>query len=237
MKAVEIEFLMKGNLKQGMQEVGGEADVLDGRLRGLRNTIGGLFAVDQSAEFVKKIIDVRGEIESLQISFETLAGKTNGDKLFGDIKEYAASTPLMMNDLAKGAQTLLGFNIEAEKVMPILRQIGDISMGDSQKFNSLTLAFAQMSSTGKLMGQDLMQMVNAGFNPLEEISRKTGKSIGELKNEMSSGAISSKMVQDAFISATSAGGKFFGMADEGSKTLNGQISMLQESFDNMFNEI
>ena len=80
-------------------------------------------------------------------------------------------------------------------------------------------------------------MVNAGFNPLEEISRKTGKSIGELKNEMSKGAISSKMVQDAFISATSAGGKFFGMSSEGAKTLNGQISMLEESFDNMFNEI
>ncbi|WP_455072266.1 hypothetical protein [Prevotella melaninogenica] len=80
-------------------------------------------------------------------------------------------------------------------------------------------------------------MVNAGFNPLEEISRKTGKSIGELKNEMSKGAITSKMVQDAFISATSAGGKFFGMSAEGAKTLNGQISMLQESFDNMFNEI
>lgn len=80
-------------------------------------------------------------------------------------------------------------------------------------------------------------MVNAGFNPLEEISRKTGKSIGELKNEMSKGAITSKMVQDAFISATSAGGKFYGMASEGAKTLNGQISMLQESFDNMFNEI
>lgn len=80
-------------------------------------------------------------------------------------------------------------------------------------------------------------MVNAGFNPLEEISRKTGKSIGELKEEMSKGAISSKMVQDAFISATSAGGKFFGMSQEGAKTLNGQISMLQESFDMMFNEI
>lgn len=80
-------------------------------------------------------------------------------------------------------------------------------------------------------------MVNAGFNPLEEIARKTGKSIGELKNEISKGAITSKMVQDAFISATSAGGKFFGMSQEGAKTLNGQISMLQESFDNMFNEI
>lgn len=80
-------------------------------------------------------------------------------------------------------------------------------------------------------------MVNAGFNPLEEISRKTGKSIGELKEQMSKGAISSKMVQDAFISATSAGGKFYGMSQEGAKTLNGQISMLQESFDMMFNEI
>ena len=69
-------------------------------------------------------------------------------------------------------------------------------------------------------------MVNAGFNPLEEISRKTGKSIGELKNEMSKGAITSKMVQDAFISATSAGGKFYGMSAEGAKTLNGQISIL-----------
>lgn len=80
-------------------------------------------------------------------------------------------------------------------------------------------------------------MVNAGFNPLEEIARKTGKSIGELKEEMSKGAITSKMVQNAFISATSAGGKFFGMSSEGAKTLNGQISMLGESFDMMFNEI
>ncbi len=80
-------------------------------------------------------------------------------------------------------------------------------------------------------------MVNAGFNPLEEISRKTGKSIGELKEQMSKGAITSKMVQDAFISVTSAGGKFYGMSAKGAETLNGQISMLQESFDNMFNEL
>ena len=237
MKAVEIEFLMKGNLKQGMQEVGGEADVLDSRLRGLRNTIGGLFAVDQSAEFVKKIIDVRGEIESLQISFETLAGKTNGDKLFGDIKEYAASTPLMMNDLAKGAQTLLGFNIEAEKVMPILRQIGDISMGDSQKFNSLTLAFAQMSSTGKLMGQDLLQMINAGFNPLVVISEKTGKSMSVLKQEMTDGKISVDMVADAFASATGEGGKFHGMLEKQSKGMKGAISNLEGEWQDAMNDM
>lgn len=235
MKAVEIEFLMKGNLKQGLREVGGEADVLDSRLRGLRNTVGGIFAVDKSAEYIKKIVDVRGEIESLQISFETLAGKTKGDKLFGDIKEFATSTPMMMNDLAKGAQTLLGFNIEAEKVMPILRQIGDISMGDSQKFNSLVLAFAQMSSTGKLMGQDLLQMINAGFNPLVVIAEKTGKSISALKEEMSDGKISVEMVADAFASATGEGGKFHGMLERQSKGMKGAVSNLEGAWQDAMN--
>lgn len=237
MKAVEIEFLMKGNLSQGMQEVGGEADMLDNRLRGLRNTVGGLFAVDKSAEYIKKIIDVRGEIESLQISFETLAGKSKGDKLFGDIKEFATSTPMMMNDLAKGAQTLMGFNMEAEKVMPILRQIGDISMGDSQKFNSLVLAFAQMSSTGKLMGQDLLQMINAGFNPLVVMSEKTGKSMSVLKQEMSDGKISVDMVTEAFASATGEGGKFHGMLEKKSKGMKGAISNLEGQWQDAFNEM
>ncbi len=235
MKAVEIEFLMKGNLKQGLREVGGEADVLDSRLRGLRNTVGGIFAVDKSAEYIKKIVDVRGEIESLQISFETLAGKTKGDKLFGDIKEFATSTPMMMNDLAKGAQTLLGFDIEVEKVMPILHQIGDISMGDSQKFNSLVLAFAQMSSTGKLMGQDLLQMINAGFNPLVVIAEKTGKSMSTLKQEMSDGKISVEMVAGAFASATSEGGKFHGMLERQSKGMKGAVSNLEGAWQDAMN--
>lgn len=226
---------MKGNLKEGMMEAQGVAAGLDGTLNGLRNTLAGLFAADKLTDFVRKIMDVRGEVESLQISFETLAGVTKGRELFGDIKDYAVSTPMMMQDLAKGAQTLLAFNIEAEKVMPILREIGDISMGDSQKFNSLTLAFAQMSSTGKLMGQDLLQMINAGFNPLTVIAEKTGKSISELKDDMAAGKISVEMVSDAFASATVAGGKFNGMLEKQSKGLKGAMSNLEGAWEDTLN--
>lgn len=130
---------------------------------------------------------------------------------------------------------MLGFNIEAEKVIPTLKQIGDISMGDRDRFNSLVLAFSQMSATGKLMGQDLLQMINAGFNPLATISEKTGKSIGQLKDEMSAGAISSEMVAQAFADATAEGGKFHGMLDKQSKGLKGQISNLEGAIDDMFN--
>ena len=190
-------------------------------------------------ELGSKIISVRADFESMETSLKVLLGGSQErlNNIMGQIKEYALASPLNTKDMVGAVQMMTSFGIEAEKSIDYLKDIGDISMGDTGKFNGLALAFSQMSSAGKLMGQDLMQMVNAGFNPLEEIARKTGKSIGQLKEEMSKGAISSKMVQDAFISATSAGGKFFGMSQEGAKTLNGQISMLQESFDNMFNEI
>ena len=221
------------------EEGGGTTDTLDlltSKMKEISATIIGGMGLK---ELAGNIISVRAEFESMETSLKVLLGGSQErlDSIMGQIKEYALASPLNTKDMVGAVQMMTSFGIEAEKSIDYLKAIGDISMGDAGKFNSLALAFSQMSSAGKLMGQDLMQMVNAGFNPLEEISRKTGKSMAELRNEMSNGAISSKMVQDAFISATSAGGKFYGMSQEGAKTLNGQISMLQESFDNMFNEI
>lgn len=198
---------------------------------------GGFFAVGQIKEFTSQIINVRGEIESLEISFETLAGESKGNALFKEIKEFATSTPMMMKDLAQGAQTMLGFGLAVDEVMPMLRAIGDVSMGDAQKFNSLTLAFSQASATGKLMTQDCNQMINAGFNPLSVISEKTGKSIGELREEMEKGNITAAMMKDAFISATSEGGKFHNMLLNQSNGINGAVSNLQGAFDDALNDM
>lgn len=214
-----------------------EGNKIDAAFNRIGKTIVGVFTVQQAANYARQIVNVRGEIESLQKSFEILAGKQWGAKLFADIKDFAVNTPMMMNDIAKGAQTLLSFNVAAEEVMPILRAIGDISMGDAQKFNSLALAFSQMSSTGKLMGQDLLQMINAGFNPLSVIAKKTGKSIGELKEEMSAGSLSADKIKQAFMDATSEGGKFYNMLETQSKGIKGSISNLQGAIDDMLNSI
>lgn len=224
-----------------LRDIGKEAEQegnrIDAAFRRVGKTIVGVFTVQQAAQFARQIVNVRGEIESLEKSFEILAGKEYGRRLFNDIKEFAVKTPMQMNDLAKGAQMLLSFNIAAEEVMPTLRALGDISMGDAQRFNSLTLAFAQMSSTGKLMGQDLLQMINAGFNPLSVISEQTGKSIGTLKEEMAAGAISADMIKKAFMDATAEGGKFHGMLETQSKGIQGSISNLEGAVQDMFNKI
>lgn len=228
----------KGILRSISQSAEKEGSRIDEAYAKIGKTIAGVFTVKKAAEFAQSLFKVRAEVESLEISFETLLGsRTKAQALFGDIRQFAASTPMMLNDLAKGAQMLLSFNIDAEKVMPTLRALGDISMGDSQKFNSLTLAFSQMSSTGKLMGQDLLQMINAGFNPLTVISEKTGKSVAALKDEMSAGAISAEMVADAFMSATQEGGKFYNMLEKQSKGLAGSWSNLQGAWDDMLNEL
>lgn len=184
-----------------------------------------------------EIIRVCGEFQSMQTAIETMVGKDMAGQLIPQIKELAKISPLTMSDMVGAEKMMLGFNIQAEDTIKYLKAISDISMGESSKFNSLTLAFSQMSAAGKLMGQDLNQMINAGFNPLQIISEKTGKSIATLKDEMSKGAVSAKMVQQAFIDATSAGGKFYNMSENASKTINGQLSMMQDAMDAAFNEI
>ena len=185
-----------------------------------------------------EIIRVRGEFQAADTAIQTLLGsKEKADALMVQVREYAKISPLEFSDVTAATQMMLGFNIEAERVPRYLQAIGDVSMGNTQKFNSLTLAFSQMSAAGKLMGQDLNQMINAGFNPLQMIAEKTGKSIATLKDEMSKGAISAEMVQQAFIDATSAGGRFYNMSENASKEINGQLSMMQDAWDSVFNEL
>lgn len=187
---------------------------------------------------VSEIVRVRGEFQQMDTAIKTLLGsKEKADALLAEVKEYAKISPLELKSISSATQMMLGFNIEAEKVPKFIKAIGDASMGDTGRFNSLTLSFSQMSAAGKLMGQDLNQMINAGFNPLTVMAEKTGKSVAQLKDEMSKGAISAEMVQQAFIDATSAGGKFYKMSENAAAEINGQLSMLQDSMDAMFNNL
>ena len=219
-------------------EVKDECSKMDDSLKKVGKAVAAYFTATQILSFGKAILNARKEIESFEISFNSLLGsKEKGAAFFAEIKEFAVKTPLQLNDIAGAAQTLLGFGIEANRIMPILRQLGDVSMGNAERFKSLSLAFAQATSAGKLQGQDLLQMINAGFNPLNEIAKKTGKSIGELKEDMAKGKISAQDLADALSSATSQGGQFYGMLEEQSKGIEGSLSNLEGAWQDALNEI
>ena len=175
-------------------------------------------------------LEYNTQMEGYVNSFATMLGGTEAAvRKVEELKAMAAKTPFGMEDLAKATQTLLAFGVEADKTQPILKALGDVSLGNKDKFQSLALAFGQVSSAGKLTGQDLNQMINSGFNPLNEISKRTGESMEQLRDRMSKGGISAKEVEQAFIDATSAGGQFANGMENASKTTEGLISTLKDN--------
>ncbi len=183
-------------------------------------------------------VKYNAQMEQYVTSFGTmLGGADKAQGLISQLKKYAADTPFEFSDLAKGTQTLLAFGISSKDVMGDLQMLGDISQGNKERFDALSLAFAQMTSAGKLQGQDLLQMVNAGFNPLQVMVKTTGKSMAELRDEMQKGQISAQDVADAFKAATSKGGQFYGAMEAQSKTFSGQLSTLKDNASQFLGEL
>jgi len=195
---------------------------LTGKLQKLAGISGIGLVATKLVNLGKETVNTAAKFESLAVSFEVLAGGAEaGKRLTNEIIELASKTPLTTEALSDSARTLLSFGESADEVVKDLRLLGDIAGGDSLKMQSLTLAFAQVGSTGRLTGQDLLQMVNTGFNPLQVMSEKTGKSMKTLKDEMSKGKITFNDIKQAMIEATSEGGRFNGMMEKQSKTLEG----------------
>jgi tape measure domain-containing protein len=194
--------------------------------------------------FVVTSSQAAASLEDLAIQFEVLTGSAQASKdLLKAFREEEQKSALNTEDYANAAKTFLAFGGSLEDTLPSLKMLADVSMGNSERLGSLALAFAQTTAAGRLMGQEVLQFVNAGFNPLEQIARDTGKSMAELKKEMEDGKISVSMVRQAFINATSEGGRFFGAIDKGSATTSAKLNQtrasvtrLQVAFGTGFNE-
>lgn len=183
-------------------------------------------------------INYNKQMETYVTNFSTMLGSQEAaTQKVNELKELAAKTPLAMDDLAQGTQTLLAFGVESENSTQILRQLGDIALGDADKMNRMATAFGKATAQGKVTGEVVQQMVDAGFNPLLEISKKTGESMEDLQKRMSEGGVSVQELEDAMESATSAGGQFEGGMEAASKTTEGLISTLTDNAQALVGEV
>lgn len=192
-------------------------------------TAGMGFVVAKHAVGLAKMgIAYNSQMQDFQSKFKVLLGSaTKANKHVAELRKLAMKTPFRTTDLAAASQQLLTFGVNSKSVSGHLRRLGDISLGNKEKFQQLGLVFGQVSSQGKLMGQDLLQFINAGFNPLKELSKMGRGTYQELKDQMAQGKISFQDVQAAIEHATSKGGQFFNGMKEGSKTFAAQVDALK----------
>lgn len=227
---IEREFNIATRSAQRLEK---QINTLENKGRGssLSRMVGSLAAGFGAFQLGKSALGGAAEREQQQISFGVMTGsQETGNKMLNDLVKMGAATPYESGDLIKNAQTLKAFGIENQKILPTLQMIGDVAAGDAQKLSSLSLAFAQTRSMGRLTGQDLLQMVNAGFNPLQQmVNDKVFPSLAKAREAMEKGAISTKMVESAFRSATGPGGQFHKMMEKQSLTLAGRWATFMDA--------
>ena len=224
----------KSQFEAGMNSAKKSVDLLSVALGSLASVGAGAMLLNIG----KQALKASSDFEQANVQFGVMLGSAEkASKLVNELQNMANVTPFETQDLLDASKTLLNFGTNLEEILPDLQMLGDISGGNRERMRSMTLAFSQMSSAGRLMGQDLLQMINAGFNPLQVISEKTGKSMAELKDEMGEGKISVEMVKQAFKDATSEGGRFYGMMDKQSETLEGRFSTLNDAYTLMIRSI
>lgn len=177
-------------------------------------------------------------IETYQTSFEVMTGSAEkAAEVIERLKKVGAETPFELPDLADTTQLLMNYGLTADEAMGKMMMLGDISQGSADKMSRIAMAYGQMSSAGKVQLEDVKQMIEAGFNPLQEISESTGESMSSLYDRISKGTLSVDEITASMERATSAGGKYYQSMQKQSQTFTGMISTLKDNAQQLIGDV
>lgn len=196
--------------------------------------VGGL-GFEQLAEH---IFSVRSQFQQLEISFNTMLGsEQKAGALMSQLIDTAAKTPFDMGSITQGAKQLLAYGTAANEVNDILVHLGDISAGLSVPLGDLVYLYGTTMAQGRMYTMDLRQFMGRGIPMAEELGKIMGKTTQEVQQAVTDGKVGADLVKQAIINMTAEGGKFGGLMEKQSKTLQGQWSNIEDSVDQMFNEL
>lgn len=182
------------------------------------------YAISQAISAVSSGVRTAFNFERQTIAFASLTGSIEeSQKMMEGFLELSAKAPLSITAMQGGARTMLSFGASAREAGAAVEMIARITGGDEMRFQNMSLAFSQIRAATRLMGQELRQMIDAGFNPLEQISKQTGISMLDLRKRMEQGGISFEMVRQAMEEATTGGGRFATLLEDISGTASGKL--------------
>lgn len=210
------------------QRVTGDAHMLSAAL------LGGL-GFEQLAS---SIFNTRSQFQQLEISFTTMLGSADKSKqLMDELIQTAAHTPFDMSSITSGAKQLLAYGTEAKDVNKTLVQLGDIASGLNIPLGDLVYLYGTTVAQGKVFTMDLRQFMGRGVPLAEELGKILHQNTTEVQESVSKGKVTSDIFKEAIANMTQAGGRFGGLMEQQSKTLEGQWSNIGDSIQQAFNEI
>lgn len=231
------------NLSKKMGDADGASKNLNDGFTVLKGTMANLAsqAISKVVEGFKGLVggavDYQKSMEYYTTSFTVMTG--SADKASETVKKLAdigAATPFDMPQLADATSLLMNFGFNADDAVDSMMMLGDISQGSADKLGSIARAYGKMNSAQKVSLEDINMMIDAGFNPLQEISEHTGESMQSLYNRISKGKMSVDEITESMKRSTSEGGKYFKSMDAQSETLDGRLSTLSDTINSKLGE-
>lgn len=223
------------NVSKAVEREGGNIEEIFERL----TKAAAAFGVGLSAkEFIAQSVQIRGEFQKLEVAFTTMLGSTEkADALMQQMVRTAATTPFDLQGVANGAKSLLAYGVAAEDVNKTLIRLGDIAAGLSIPLGDLVYLYGTTMAQGRLYTADLNQFTGRGIPMIGELAKQFGVAESEVKSLVEAGKVGFPEVQKVIESLTNEGGKFGGLMEAQSKTIAGQISNIEDSISQMFNNI
>lgn len=231
------------NLSKKMGDAGVVTKSLNNGFTVLKGTMANLASqaiskvVDGFKELVGGAVDYQKSMEYYTTSFTVMTG--SADKASDTVKKLAdigATTPFDMPQLADATSLLMNFGFSADDAVDSMMMLGDISQGNAEKLNTIARAYGKMNSAQKVSLESINMMIDAGFNPLQEISEKTGESMQSLYDRVSKGKMSVDEIAESMKRSTAEGGKYFQSMDAQSQTLDGRLSTLSDTINSKLGE-
>lgn len=229
---------VQSGVKQMQRQVEDSGASIEDMFKRIGAVAGLTFAGVSAKEFVRNVMNVRGEFQKLEVAFTTmLQSEEKAASLMNQLVKTAAITPFDLKGVADGAKQLLAYGIAADEVNDTLVHLGDIAAGLSIPLGDLVYLYGTTMVQGRMFTQDLRQFQGRGIPIAEELAKQFGVAKDKVGELVTAGKVGAEQVKKAIMDMSSAGGKFGGLMEEQSKTINGQISNIEDAIDVMFNNI
>lgn len=215
-----------------------DSERMDASWQQMKNSLMSLTAGVSFAALAKQVVQVRGEVQQLEVAFETMLGsKQKADTLMTEIIDLAAKTPFGLQDVSNATKMLLAYGSTAEQVADEIKMLGNIASGLSIPLNDMIYLYGTTRTQGRMFTQDLRQFMGRGIPLAEELAKKFGVTKDKVDELVTAGKVGFDEMAKALQAMTSEGGKFNNLMDKQSQTIAGQISNLEDAIYQMFNEI
>lgn len=234
---IDLKNGLKNTTNELKKQKAGVSGVSD-EMKKMKTLITGFIAAYGGKKLWDLLIGSNAEMEQHTTSLEVMLGSASkASAMIEKMRDFAAKTPLTLENVISGGSLLMSYGVDESNLIDTMTKLGDLASGNAEKMDRITLAYGQMLAKGKVTGEELRQMTEAGVPLQTALAESIGVTGEEFSKMVSAGKVGIDDLKKAITGLTTGNGKFAGMMEKQSQTMQGMLSTLQDNVSEFFRKM